>query len=639
MRDTEFRQKYEKVLNVARRVARERLLPHVGLGGDDSLEDLAQTILGTESLVEMLSATPFDETAYTEAIERAANDVGRLLFPDSRKRFMSSLDDLPEHLLIAAPNTGQEPEAAEVGVGRLLDTLKSADLDEELTDYLGRLADAMGVEFLTTGSAAAVRTRNVADRLRRLRRHYPDGHIPEPTMPDATRNLSPSAIESTARRVASGVAMAFPFGFFATQTDERVAISVRYMVENELRRTPEDLLNDGEPALLALGLGPALRRCGGSVNRLLGLAFPESIRPWMSSHVPQGYWDDEENRRDAVRWLVEDHLRVRPDGVAEAMHGSRLTKKEFSAAGLTWLLKNVYAWSVAAALSDAYPELAPWEVTRRPGKELWQGADGQRRATQAMRWALAREGLGPDDFRHRQAAATLRKGLKPWHLSGALSAGFDGDATAALCAVYPDCFEAWEITSLPREAWQDQATRVRAVRWLVARLGIPAVSIPEALNAGALSPADFRNSGMDGVLRACGSVCRAVEEAYPGRFDRWELGPVPRRYWTPGTVADAAGKVLDRCGLVPWKSWAALRDGTLSERVLTRMGLGSLLRDVYGGDACRLCGSDDLLKFRKRAEESILRHTGEERGSDGDLHRTWRRQLARRSPGRRFQTR
>ena len=44
-----------------------------------------------------------------------------------------------------------------------------------------------------------------------------------------------------------------------------------------------------------------------SLHECITMAFGEDIKPWMLN-TPRNYWESKENRVQAVRWLVEEHL-------------------------------------------------------------------------------------------------------------------------------------------------------------------------------------------------------------------------------------------------------------------------------------------------------------------------------------------
>lgn len=361
MTHREIEENYEKALGLARCVTERHLAGHLqtGVGDrDESVEDLAQSIVGTESVVRLVMTVPFDEGLYEPVLIEAADEVGRAFFPDVHKRFVSSLEVLTDE---AAAETPTE-EAHFVP----FDLVRAAELlPDGLKLYLGALANWAGVDYLTSRLWTQANPDEIVSRLTRLRRHFPDGDVrlsPDLALDD---DLTPAQIVEVARHVAAGLMIAFPWGFFARQTQERSALATRYLVERELRRSPEELLEEGVLPFIAHGLGPALRRCGGSVNRLLALAFPERVKPWMESHVPPGFWDEKANRQEAVRWLVERRLGLSGDAIAQAVHEGKIAKRDFCEAGLTWLIKNVYRWSVGDALKEAYPALEPWEQMRR----------------------------------------------------------------------------------------------------------------------------------------------------------------------------------------------------------------------------------------------------------------------------------
>lgn len=589
-RETE--QNYVQALALARDVVERYLSAHLQYAGGDraeSLEDLAQTVVGTESVVGLIMTVPFDERLYEPVLVEAADEVGRAFFPDVQKRFISSLEELPE--TVAAAPAAEDTEPARADLARAAD-----GLPDDLKTYLWTLTDHVGAGYLTSRLWVEVSPDALAGRLMRLRRHYPDGQVPLARASAADEQLTNQQIVDIAQQVAAGIQIAFPWGFFARQTHERCAVATRYIVEREIRRAPEELLKEALLVFVAHGLGPALRRCGASVNRLLALAFPERIRPWMDSHVPPGYWYDAGHRQDAVRWLVERKLCLPQDGIADAVHEGKITKQDFSTAGLTWLIKNIYRWSVAEALREAYPALKPWELMRRTPTSLWDGEEGRRNATQAICWALGRAGLGREDMRAQSAAQLIRSALRPWHLTAAFSIAFHGKAALALSCVFPDTYEPWELAHLPREAWNDPSLRAKAVRWLLDRRGILPAEIPQALAQGRLTPETFKAAGLDGLLRVTGSVWRAISDALPDRFRRWQLGATPRSYWRSRShVGEAVRWALERLVIPPDDVARAIREGRLTANDLVRLGLGPLILSVFRGDLTSLCQVADVL--------------------------------------------
>jgi len=594
---------YDDALELARTIAREQLFAHVR-GSDDpdgALEDLAQSIVGTESVVRLIVDVAFEAEAYEPVLRRAADEVGRLFFPDVSKRFVSSIDVLPD----IAAGDASESGAALVDErtagfadedGALDESAAVAGLPSDLQDYFDLLVAREGVELLTSRLWGESDADSLAARLMRLRRHYPEADVALDIPVSVDSDLSNDEIRNVARSVAAGVSIAFPWAFFSHQTADRVAVATGYLVTHEIRRPPEQLVHEGELPLVALGLGPALRRCGGSINRLLAAAFPDAVRPWMSSHVPAGYWDRAENRRDAVRWLVEDRVGIHPSRIAEAVHDARITKREFSDAGLTWLIKEVYRWSVADALSEAYPELEIWERARRVPAEVWQGRDGKQSAAKAVAWAMDRAGVGPEDVRNRRASRVIQAALRPWHLTAAFSKGFDRDIVGCLDEVYPGEFCRWEISGVPRDDWGDAGLRAEGLLWLLDKLNIAHSEISDAVAQGRLTPASLKDEGLDGILRVTGSLWRAISDVFPGRFARWELGAVPRSHWrSRANVREAVLWTMERQGVGLADLPAAISDGRLDAARFIALGLGSLAMGVFRGDVEAMCRVADVL--------------------------------------------
>ncbi len=585
---------YRQTLTQAREIVSERLSALVrATGGDyeDAAEDIAQSIVGTEQVVRLILSTPYDRSLYRPVLLEAADEVGRTFFPEISKRFFSPLSDAP-----AVESNAAEPE-------RSLDSpqLEQAALalPPHLRSYFKKLLKN-AAERLPTARLSAITTDLLAERLERLQRHFPDGSIPPLSNAPVADRMSDDEIILHARYVAARLAAAFPWGFFSKDT-RRTGIAVNYLVMREMRKSPEEALQEDALSYIALGLGPALRRCGGSVNRLLALGFPERIKPWMGSHVPTGYWEETPNRRDAVKWLVEQRLGIPPEAIGRAVHQNIISKKAFREAGLTWLLKNVYGWSIAHALAESYPQLRPWECFCRVPVETWQGDAGRLLSSEAIGWAFREEGMQVATFRTQDAARVIKSTLNRWHLGAAFRIGFSGDSFALLNSLFPNTFELWEVAHVPREAWKDPALRTNAVQWLLKEYHVEVEKIPVAIRNGLLSPDVFKMRGLDGLLRQMGSVWRVIDDVFPGRFARWELGSVPNSYWRArSSVREAAIWALSRLGIELARVEDALRSGTLASRALTEMGLGSLVNTLFRGDVRSLMQVAGVLPSARR---------------------------------------
>lgn len=94
-------------------------------------------------------------------------------------------------------------------------------------------------------------------------------------------------------------------------------------------------------------------------------AYPGLCKKWEFGSVHNNYWSGKggRNRRaEAVRWLVEDKLRMLLEDVPHL-----LTRRYFDENGLCGLISNLYHGSVYEALSEAYPR-------RFTQEELLEGA-------------------------------------------------------------------------------------------------------------------------------------------------------------------------------------------------------------------------------------------------------------------------
>jgi hypothetical protein len=80
--------------------------------------------------------------------------------------------------------------------------------------------------------------------------------------------------------------------------------------------------------------------------------YPGKIKPWELRHseVSDYFWQNISNRKMAVRWLVQEKLKLKYTQVS-----SRLRKEHFSQYGLSALFFNEYNGSIKRVIKEAFP--------------------------------------------------------------------------------------------------------------------------------------------------------------------------------------------------------------------------------------------------------------------------------------------
>lgn len=93
-------------------------------------------------------------------------------------------------------------------------------------------------------------------------------------------------------------------------TDETAKIAVEWMIDEKLKWGREEIIDRISLEIFSqFGLlGLLKRRFNSSIFSALDHAFPNKFKRWEMVHVPPGFWDDIENIRSAVQWMVSEKL-------------------------------------------------------------------------------------------------------------------------------------------------------------------------------------------------------------------------------------------------------------------------------------------------------------------------------------------
>jgi len=299
------------------------------------------------------------------------------------------------------------------------------------------------------------------------------------------------------------------------------AILVRHVIENVMRIAPADVPTSVNMAAFkrhTLG-GPLAMVFRGSPSAAVEAAYPGRYKPWEFNHSPQGCWQGKPGRESAIeatRWLFEVKLGWPVGEVA-----GRVDETVFAENGLLGMLDLVYGSSPYRAVDAAYPgRFKPWEKTSVP-KGYWSGSRGRSHAVAATRW-LIEERLGWTD---EQVALELSRDIFVEHGLGTLiHARYHGSILAALGEAYPRRFKSSEVRRVAnpmRNRPEMHERSVDSVRWLIEE----ALGWSHALVRACLTQLEFRAFGLHSMLKTefGSSVFRALEQAYPDRYDADEL--------------------------------------------------------------------------------------------------------------------
>jgi hypothetical protein len=184
----------------------------------------------------------------------------------------------------------------------------------------------------------------------------------------------------------------------------------RYRAINALKKNLE---NTGYPLelypkivtyqfLVEVGLTVPLNKFfGWSLYSYLNAVFPQRYKPWEMNFSPRGFFNEKENIVLAVKWMVEEKMKIPMEeltvyDVWERGLGKKITKEIFSFYGLREVLAQ-YNNSPGKILIDVYPEkFLSWFS---PSRFKWKGESGKKLAAQATRWVIEEyAGISPLSF-------------------------------------------------------------------------------------------------------------------------------------------------------------------------------------------------------------------------------------------------
>jgi hypothetical protein len=218
---------------------------------------------------------------------------------------------------------------------------------------------------------------------------------------------------------------------------------------------------------------------------------------------------------------------------------------------------------------------------RRFPNGFFDGDEGRRRAVVLTRY-LIRHIAG---IRLSEIPDRLNKEVFYHHkLTWMLAACFNWSPYLAIEAAYPGRFHSWQFNV--KGMWQGKdrlKIAAEATRWMIEEAaGIPEEEIPRVINARL-----FEKHNLRGMLSLCfkGSLYRAVDNAYPGRFRPWEFNNVPKNFWRGPTGRQNAREAVrwvveNRLGIPPARIYSEV-----TYELLRRHGLGGMLTSCFSGSS------------------------------------------------------
>jgi len=467
------------------------------------VDNLAQSALADERVVMLLRNTPYDRARYLPILKEALDDVRKVLFPDVKKRRFVSIDgkyEIPTEM----PDTSvynEEPAAITQTDDTLNDKLRAVLSPEAFAywqRYLAPLArnrhlpDAL-CHWAQNGPPASIDGPDIEKRLQRFMKIFPDGRIPLHTK-DAACDVSeePEAL-TVYKKILCGLERFYPKCFLDYNGKERAALIIRFLLEEYLKTDPYTVLQQKDSTFfIQYKIQNIYRLFNYSMNRVLYNAYPCTVKLWMSSRIPENYWEEKANRVEAIRWLVEDRLGLDPQHFKKPV----FHKKAFAENGLSYMFVQYYN-SVSRALQEAYPQLEPWETGNVP-KSYWteeHSARAVRRMCQKNNWKAAQL---PALYK---SGVLNRKTFSRAGLATLFELRFGKNIYRAVNAAFPGQFEPWQFGKVPSVYWQQRQHVFHASCWIARQEGLEPRDITGAIRQKQLTMGTLKKYSIGTALK------------------------------------------------------------------------------------------------------------------------------------------
>ena len=477
------------------------------LGSSESI-DLAQSVFGCERLVHLIQTEKFDQQTYSRVITEEVEKLSKELFPDVGKRRFVSLDKLHDAYNVEFEQAEETSSADALSQFEILDYLKNK-LSPERFDYLQHIFQnqkSTDREFVWNEKIYRLIDQSLEyleTKIDQMHRMYPDGIPFLQDQIDVRQSLSDEEIIGCYKNVYLGIYNKFPMNFLSHESVTRCAVLTRFAVETILQKKPLEVLKGKTCSELSqIGLTSVVRYFNYSLNRVIRNAYPKILMPWEMAHVEDGFWNDENNRRMAIRWLMEEKLGIPKADIPAALRENKVTKKTFVDNGLSYLFVQHYK-SVSRCVGSAYPELMPWELGSVPNS-FWLGEEGRGNIIRAVRWMVKQLTISPFDIPEKIKDKTItRETFSRFGLATVFERIYKKNMHRIFNAAYPDHFEVWEIGKVPIEYWDNMLHAYRASLWVSRKEGFDEKALKQAIDSRSLRKESFSKYGLSNMLKKC----------------------------------------------------------------------------------------------------------------------------------------
>jgi hypothetical protein len=319
------------------------------------------------------------------------------------------------------------------------------------------------------------------------------------------------------KAVLKGKRKKFPEGFFKGATGlENASKITRYLIDDILK-IPSDQIPQKvtKRTFEDNGLSGMLQHTfNGSPFLAIDNAYPGRFKKW--EFRQQVMWQGEEGlelAREATKWLIEEKESIPIHEIPQIV-----TQRTFTDNGLSGMLQTVFNGSPYLAIDYAYPgRFKKWVFQNQTG--MWQGESGLELAREATLCMIEeKEKIPFHDIPEKVTQRTFTDN----GLSGMLSRAFNSSPYLAVDNAYPERFKKWEFEQ--KRMWQGESgleLAREATLWMIEeKEKRPFHEIPKKVTTKT-----FQENGLSGMLSHAfnDSPYLAIDNAYPGRFKKWEF--------------------------------------------------------------------------------------------------------------------
>lgn len=362
----------------------------------------------------------------------------------------------------------------------------------------------------------------------------------------------------------------FPTGFWMIpEAYDNAVKCIRYLVEEVLKLNIEDIPKRvSKKTFLTNKLGGMITTLfNNSPIDAIELSYPGRFKPWEFSQVSNGYWDSDDNVKDALEWLMS---KISENDVVDKWNQDFIYSND-----LRGMLEVRFDSSPYKALDYIRPgRFKPWELKMNVPNNYW---DLDSNVRDALEWLIKKETLnGNLNVVDIWCLDIFKKnGLK-----GLVDIKFNSSPFKALDYVRPGEFKPWELNQVPKGYWDIDSNVNEALEWLILKIESSGSRILEVWSQNI-----FNQNGLMGMLhlKFNSSPFKALDYIRPNEFQPWELNVASRRYWeNEENWIEALEKVVKSCR----EKDAQIKEITLD--ILTEYNLVSFLNEKFKGNITNL---------------------------------------------------